>query len=115
MACHFIAEKRQRVGLEMYAKFAAIWSFRDHARKSVVQTGRTPSSLGREPDPLATGTVGLTPEVGGFARLNHGRTPVVAGACFDAHDALAEHSATSFAKSVLDACGSLRARLQWIG
>ncbi len=49
---------------------------RDHARKSVVQTGRRPSNVDRQIDAEAP-KIGLTTEAGGCARPNHTLTSVV--------------------------------------
>jgi hypothetical protein len=48
----------------------------DHVREHVVRTGRMPPSLARECDPRGR-RIGLTPDVGGCARLNHRLTSVV--------------------------------------
>jgi hypothetical protein len=48
----------------------------DYWRKPVAQTGEAPN-LGRKADPQACAKIGLTPEVGGCACLNHGLTTVV--------------------------------------
>ncbi len=48
----------------------------DHVRKHVVRSGRMPPSLAHQCHPRGR-RIGLTPEVGGCARLNHRLTSVV--------------------------------------